>query len=291
MHQPQPGILADLPAQARYLSFSLNPAATPQQLRRRLEELEIDQQLVVALGTSLVTTLGLEVAPLRPFPAIASRIDIPSTPSALWCWLRGDERGELLHRTRQLQQQLAPALTLEACVDGFRYREGRDLTGYEDGTENPTGDAALQAALVSDGALAHSSFVAVQRWQHDMHAFAAMARSEQDHSIGRRRSDNQELDDAPPAAHVKRTAQESFSPEAFLLRRSMPWNDASAEGLMFVAFGHSFTAFEQQLERMCGLEDGIEDALFRFTRPRSGAYFWCPPVRGARLALEVATGA
>jgi putative iron-dependent peroxidase len=50
-----------------------------------------------------------------------------------------------------------------------------------------------------------------------------MSTTEQDHAVGRRRSDNEELDDAPESAHVKRTAQESFEPEAFVVRRSMPW--------------------------------------------------------------------
>ena len=64
------------------------------------------------------------------------------------------------------------------------------------------------------------------------------------------------------------------------MRRSLPWADATRAGLMFVAFGKSFDAFEAQLRRMVGEDDGIVDALFRFTRPVSGAYFWCPPLRG-----------
>lgn len=51
-------------------------------------------------------------------------------------------------------------------------------------------------------------------------------------------------------------------------------------GWMFVACGKSFAAFEVQLARMVGAEDGIADALFGFTRPISGAYFWCPPMSG-----------
>ena len=113
-----------------------------------------------------------------------------------------------------------------------------------------------------------------------------MAPGEQDATIGRRRSDNEEIDDAPPSAHVKRTAQESFDPEAFVVRRSMPWADGSRVGLVFVAFGRSFDAFEVQLNRMIGAEDGIVDALFAFTRPRTGAYFWCPPVTRGRLDLR-----
>ena len=108
----------------------------------------------------------------------------------------------------------------------------------------------------------------------------------QDHMVGRRRSDNEELEDAPESAHVKRTAQESFEPEAFVLRRSMPWAAGTDCGLMFVAFGKSFDAFEAQLRRMVGLEDGVVDALFGMSKPMSSAYFWCPPIHAGRLDLR-----
>ena len=113
-----------------------------------------------------------------------------------------------------------------------------------------------------------------------------MTAKQQDNAIGRRKRDNVELSSAPASAHVKRTAQESFAPEAFVLRRSMPWADEMDSGLVFVAFGKSFDAFEAQLRRMVGAEDGIADALFRFTRPVTGAHFWCPPVRAGRIDLR-----
>jgi len=127
--------------------------------------------------------------------------------------------------------------------------------------------------------------VAVQLWRHDLTHFETLSEGQRDHIIGRRRTDNEELDDAPASAHVKRTAQESFAPEAFVLRRSMPWSEGLNEGLVFVAFGRSFDAFEAQLRRMVGLDDGITDALFRFTRPLT-SYFWCPPMRDGKLDLS-----
>ncbi len=172
-------------------------------------------------------------------------------------------------------------------MDGFKYDRGLDLTGYEDGTENPVGDAAGAAAIVQGAGPAFdgSSFVALQQWVHDLDHFNAMPQGARDHIIGRRLSDNEELDEAPISAHVKRTAQESFDPEAFVVRRSMPWADAAGEGLMFVAFGRSLDAFEAQLRRMTGQDDGVIDGLFRFTRPVSGSYFWCPPISNGRLTL------
>ena len=88
------------------------------------------------------------------------------------------------------------------------------------------------------------------------------------------------IGDAPESAHVKRAEQESFSPEAIVLRRSMPFSQTFGEGLMFVAFGKSLDAFEVQMRRMTGHDDGITDGLFEFSRPISGSYYWCPPVSG-----------
>ena len=100
------------------------------------------------------------------------------------------------------------------------------------------------------------------------------------------RSDNEEIVDAPASAHVKRSAQESFEPEAFILRRSMPWAEGARGGLNFVAFGKSFDAFEAQLKRMAGAEDGITDAVFQYTRPVNESYFLCPPLQSGRLDLR-----
>lgn len=282
MPTPQPGILQPLPPLSRYLVFALEPDTDVAAGLKALVDVVDGDATLAGIGEATLSAIGRSVPGLRPFPPLAGPgVSIPSTPAALWLWLRGDDRGELLLRSRHLEQALAPAFRLVETWDGFKHGSGRDLTGYEDGTENPEGDDAVAAAIAADGA----SLVAVQRWEHNFNRFEAMQPEERDHCIGRRRSDNEELDDAPESAHVKRTAQESFDPEAFVVRRSMPWADASAAGLMFVAFGHSLDAFEAQMRRMVGLDDGIVDALFRFTRPVSGAYFWCPPVKGSKLQL------
>lgn len=244
---------------------------------------------MVGIGPSVAQALGRQVDGLRVFAAISGPgVDVPATPAALWLWLRGNDRGELLHQARQFEELLLPAFYLREAVDGFQYQDGHDLTGYEDGTEDPR-DAAAEAAGLVRGrgpGLDGSSFVAVQRWVHEFRRFDAMPAEQQDMSIGRHRIGNAEIADAPPSAHVKRTAQETFSPPAFVLRRSMPWGNGLEGGLMFVAFGHSLDAFEAQLRRMTGAQDGIIDALFRFTWPVTGAYFWCPPIDTGRLDLR-----
>ena len=288
MTHHQSTILSPVPAQACFLTFDLNPEAKPRDIISRLGDIDIENT-IVGIGSPLLDSIGCSIAGMSPLTQRChNNITLVSTPRALWCYLQGEDRGELFHRLRRIINQLAPHLVFHACTDGFQYAEGRDLTGYEDGTENPEGEKALETAFLSssDPDLDGSSFVVVQKWLHDFNQFEALSPAAQDDIIGRHRADNQEFDQAPESAHVKRTAQESFDPEAYLLRRSLPWAEGPQSGLMFVAFAHSFYPFETQIKRMLGEQDGIVDGLFQFTRPVDGAYYWCPPVRQGRLNLR-----
>lgn len=286
---PQAAILEPIPDHARHLYFDLAPGADLSAPLRALAAACDGQGALLGIGAPVAEALGVTIAGLRSFPHLpAAKPEIPVTQHALWLWLRGTEPGELLHRGRALEALAAPAFVRIQALDAYRYRDSRDLTGYEDGTENPKDDAAVEAAIAQGqgGGLDGSSYAAVQQWLHDFAAFNAMPRVEQDNCFGRERDSNEELDSAPASAHVKRTAQEAFEPEAFVVRRSMPWTAGTDAGLVFLAFGKSFDAYEAQLRRMTGHDDGISDALFGFTRPLTGGYYWCPPSGGAGIDLR-----
>jgi len=285
----QPAILAPVPAHGRFLTFGLEPDADRQGALSRVRALRVDSRHVVGLGFPLLPSLP----GLRPFPAIAAAgLALPSTQGALYAFLGGTDAGDVLHRARALVAELGTAFHVLEDVQGFAYAGGRDLTGYEDGTENPKDAAAVEAAIVAgkgqgiDG----GCFVAAQRWVHDLSHFASLSPAARDGVIGRRRDTNEEMSDAPPSAHVKRAAQESFEPSAFMVRRSMPCGDVRSPGLYFVAYGATLDAYERVLRRMAGLDDGITDGLFRFTRPVTGGYYFCPPLAGDKLDLRAAQG-
>ena len=99
----QPGILAPIPIAARHLFFLATPGARPERALRALCDCVDGEQTVAGLGGSLVQALGRELLGLRVFPAHAGAgFEVPSTPAALWCWLRGAERCELVHRARRI---------------------------------------------------------------------------------------------------------------------------------------------------------------------------------------------
>jgi len=283
----QPGILQALSPLGRSLTFRLAGPDPRAALLRLRDSFEADWG-IVGLGLPLIQALDQHVAGLRAFPALeGAGCKAPSTQHALWILLRGDDRSTLFERSTQLVALLADALVLDSSQDTFRYRGNRDLTGYEDGTENPHDDAAVEAALVAEGAGRQgSSFVAVQRWIHDLSRFRSFPAAQRDATIGRRIEDNEEIEDAPESAHVKRSAQESFTPEAYMVRHSMPWDNGLQQGTEFIAFGESSDRFENVLRRMLGHEDNIVDALFSFSQPVTGGYYWCPPRSGQGLNLQ-----
>jgi len=165
MSSPQPTILAPLPASARSLVFGLRGGGDPREgLRALLASFDLERS-TLGLGEPLVHALGASIAGLRSFPTLeGSRVTPPSTQGALWLNLRGGDRGELDDRARAARELLGSAFVLADDTECFVYRGGLDLTGYEDGTENPTDEAAVEAAVSRAEGLEGSSFVAVQRW-------------------------------------------------------------------------------------------------------------------------------
>jgi len=281
----QSSILAAPLACGRSLSFDIRFEREPKAALTRLRDVLDPQSAVVGLGDPLVRALGCEIPGLRVFPAIASaEYALPSAQHALWIYLRGADRSAIFDPSQAVTAALDEAFELVDSIDTFTYADGRDLSGYLDGTANPEGDSAVVVAIAGRSAPAPgSSFVVVQRWVHDLGRFQAHSQDQRDAIIGRRLSDNEEIADAPESSHVKRTAQETFSPMAFMVRRSQPWAVNGKSGLEFIAYGASLDPFERMLRHMAGEDDGTRDALFAFSRPVNGGYYWCPPVSEGKL--------
>lgn len=285
---PQSTLFAALPPVGRSLVFRPCPESDVRAAVAALAAGFDPTWGVVGIGAPLAAACGATIPGLRAFPALSGPGGtVPSTQGALWIGLRGDTPGEVFDRSAAVTALLAPAFVVDDAVATFTYRDGRDLTGYLDGTANPSDEDAPGVALVGAGgaAPAGASFVSVQRWVHDLAGFRAHSADECDAMIGRALADNRELDEAPETAHVKRTAQELYEPTAFMLRRSMPWADARGEGLEFIAYCATLDAFERMLAHMLGCDDGLVDALFRFSRPVTGGHYWCPPLVDGRLDM------
>ena len=87
---------------------------------------------------------------------------------------------------------IGPWVTVEDHVTGFRYFDARDLLGFVDGTENPTGRSAAAAALIGaeDPDFGNGSYVIVQKYLHDLAAWQALSTEQQERVIGRTKLDD-----------------------------------------------------------------------------------------------------
>jgi putative iron-dependent peroxidase len=254
-----------------------------------LANLPLDEGRVVGVGVSVATAMGKSIDGLHAFRPVASPTgEFPSTQGDAWIFQGGKDPGEVLHKARMCLAGLGGTVKIVEEISSYVFDSGRDLTGYEDGTENPKDERAVEVALVRGGrpGMADGSFVAVQRWVHDLASMECLDPADRDRVIGRRRDTNEEIADAPLTAHVKRTAQENYSPPAFMLRRSMPYGDLREHGLYFVAYGASLDPFERVLAAMAGTTDGVADAMLRISRPVTGGCYFCPPIRAGRLDLR-----
>jgi porphyrinogen peroxidase len=285
----QPAVLAAVPPFGRFLTLDIADEGLAKGRLLALRDTISIARTAIGIGEPLALALGKKIEGLRSFPAVTGPgVAFPSTQGALWAFLAGDDPGDVFDRARALLAVTGGVFVLREDVATFKYKEGRDLSGYVDGTENPVDERAAEAAIARGRGEGHDggSFVAAQTWVHDLDALASMPERARDNLVGRRISDNQEIADAPASAHVKRTAQESFEPPAFMVRRSMPFGDARVHGLYFVAYGESLDRYERALRRMAGQDDGITDGLLRFSRAKTGGYYFCPPVRAGKLDLS-----
>ena len=203
-------------------------------------------------------------------------------------WLKNEDKGKLFHQAIRLKNLLATSFELNNTISAYAYREKFDLSDFEDGIENPQGEEILPVAIVANGELAGSSYWVLQQWRHDFNWLNTNNQASKEACIGRSMDDSHQLDDLPDSAHVKKAAKENFTPEAELLRKSMPWSDDELNGgLMFSAFGHSFRAFNLQMTSMLGTEDGVVDGVFNFSKILNTNYLWCPPIVDGRLDLSL----
>ena len=166
----------------------------------------------------------------------------------------------------------------------FRFFDGRDMTGFIDGTENPQfpDDRAETALLPEDTeAFADGSFIFAQRYIHDLAKWQQLKVDAQEQVFGRTKLESIELDDdiKPQNAHVARTVVEDEDGEEMeILRHSLPYGDGKGEqGLFFVAYTNNLSIIDAMLQRMFGTSgDGIHDRLLHFTTAIDGAYYFAP---------------
>jgi putative iron-dependent peroxidase len=140
--------------------------------------------------------------------------------------------------------------------------------------------------LITDGqAGAGGTILLLQKWMHDAAEWESLSVQAQERIIGRQKSDSLELEPKPADSHVARTDQDTFGK---IFRRNMPYGTVTDHGTMFVGFSASQKPLATMLDSMAGLEGGVRDALTRFTKPLTGAYYFIPSADALRRVADPA---
>jgi putative iron-dependent peroxidase len=197
--------------------------------------------------------------------------------------LRADRMDLCFELETLIMARLEGAVTVVDEVQGFRYFDARDVLGFVDGTENPTGRGASEAVLVDDdGDFDGGSYVVVQKYLHDMTAWNALSTEQQELVIGRRKLSDVELSDEekPADSHIAlNVITDEDGNELDILRDNMPFGrPAYGEfGTYFIGYAKSPAVIERMLENMfVGSPPGNYDRILDFSTVVTGALFYVP---------------
>jgi putative iron-dependent peroxidase len=201
---------------------------------------------------------------------------MPATQHDAVLWLSGSAYDVIFDTARSTISALAGVATVAEETSSWPYQHDRDLTGFIDGTENPTLIEASGLVLVLEGDPgAGGTVLLLQKWVHDAAAWESLAVAEQERVMGRSKLDSVELEDKPADSHVASTDQDQFGK---VLRRNMPYGTVTDHGTMFVGFASEQKPLATMLESMADTDGGDRDALTRYTRPLTGAYYFVPSI-------------
>src|SRR5262245_26538912 len=223
-------------------------------------------------------------AELHPFREIRSGArHAVSTPGDVIFHIRAKRMDLCFELATLVMARLADAVSTADEVHGFRYFDQRDLLGFVDGTENPTGGAADYAVFIGDEdpTFAGGSYVIVQKYLHNLDAWNALPVETQEGIIGRTKVSDIELGASvkPAFAHNALTVIEEGGVEINSLRDNMPFGrPGHAEfGTYFIGYSRSPRTIEQMLDNMfVGLPPGNYARLLDVSTAVTGSLFFVP---------------
>ncbi|MEV5011206.1 Dyp-type peroxidase [Streptomyces sp. NPDC093064] len=296
--EPQP-VLSPLTGAAIFLVVTIDRGGEPV-VRDMLSELNGLQRAVGFRATpdgklSVVVGIGSEAwdrlfagprpAELHRFRELdGARHRAVSTPGDLLFHIRAARPDLCFALAAEIMERIRSVVTVRDEVHGFKYFDVRDLLGFVDGTENPTGRAANTAVLIGDEdpEFAGGSYVIVQKYVHDLEAWNALPVEAQEMVIGRRKLSDVELDDAikPADSHVALTTiEDPDGAKHEILRDNMPFGTVGQGefGTYFIGYARTPAVIERMLERMfLGDPPAAHDRILDFSTAVTGSLFSVP---------------
>jgi putative iron-dependent peroxidase len=291
MSTPQSGLFALGTASHAYLEFDARRPEAPVELVGAVAALREPRttiggvNLVVGFRPELWRDLVPEEAPreLEGFNRDIVGPDgytMPATQHDAVLWISGSAYDVVFDMAREAIAALEASASVAEESSSWPYRHDRDLTGFIDGSENPSLIEAPEFAVIPDGIPgAGGTILLLQKWGHDVDAWEALPVARQEQVIGRTKDESVELDDKPAESHVARTDQDEFGK---IFRRNTPYGTVTDHGTMFVGFSAQQRPLAAMLENMAGLTDGIRDELTVYTTALTGSYYFVPSTQDLR---------
>jgi len=291
MASPQTGIFALGTSSHAYLEFDLLPSTDATLAVARVAALREPRttvggvNLVAGFRPELWAAIAPDAAPggVGGFNAPIAGVDgfiLPATQHDIVVWLTGASYDVVFDLSQAVAAELAGTAGLAYEMVGWPYHHDLDLTGFMDGTENPTLVEATSEVIIPSGTPGEGgAILLLQQWEHDAAAWEGLPVRRQEAAIGRAKADSAELDPKPASSHVARTDQDVFGR---IFRRNIAYGSLARHGTIFVGFSATQRTLAAMLDSMVGLGDGPRDELTRFTRALTGAYYVIPSVE--RLA-------
>jgi putative iron-dependent peroxidase len=297
MPTPQPGIFALGHRSQHHLQLDLEPGANPGDVREAiarigdLSPIEFGVGLVIGFAADVYERIEPGAAPaLGRFERRVGVDDvtIDAGQHDLWIFLQASGPDAVFDAARSVERELRGLANVVAEWPTFTYLQSRDMTGFEDGTENPPLSEIPGVATIPAGAPGESgSVVILQRWVHDLDGFGELAPADQEQVIGRTLYTSEEIPDdkRSPRAHISRVVIEDDDGEELeIFRRSSAYGGVLEHGLVFLAFSADQERLSRMLDRMLGIDDGVRDRLTDFSRCVASAWYYAPPLESLRRA-------
>jgi putative iron-dependent peroxidase len=283
--QSQLGVLAFGTTHHAYLELDRHPQLPPGALVAAVRVLEnavltgAGCTVVVGFRPEVWRDLSPDACPdgLRGFDEAVVGDDgfsMPASQHDVILWVAGGSRDVVFDAATAAVHELADVAAVADESEGWTYQHHRDLTGFEDGTENPPLVETPAIALVpADRPGAGGSVLLLQRWRHDSTAWTALDVADQELVIGRTKIGSVELDPKPPTSHAARTDQDEVGE---IVRRNLAYGTVTKHGTMFVGLCRDREVLHEMLRRMAGIDGEPRDALTRYSQAETGAYYFLP---------------
>ena len=292
---PQSGIFALGTASHAYLEFDAHPGAAAEDVVRAVASLREPRttmggvNLVAGFRPELWHEVVPDDAPLEVEGFNSELVGpdgytMPATQHDAVLWLSGSAYDVIFDTAREAIAALQAVAAIAEETSSWPYRHDRDLTGFIDGSENPTLIEVPEVAVIPEGRRGEGgAILLLQKWSHDATAWESLPVAKQEQVMGRTKDESVELDDKAYDSHVARTDQDSLGK---IFRRNMPYGTVIDHGTMFVGFSAEQRPLRAMLENMAGLTDGIRDALTMYTQPLTGAYYFVPSIQSLRRCSD-----